>query len=353
MNIHSYLQVKSKTTSVIVALIFALFLGFIDYLTGFELRIDVFYLLPIAFAVWYISKKAAVVIATISILLICFSDLLSKPRLDFHFIDLWNLSVVYLFFIVVIWSLSKLRETLDEQTRLSAEHTRALADLKRTNESLEAFSYSVSHDLRAPLRRIQMYAQMIKEDYSRKLDEKGKEYIQSMSYNTQIMQDLIDALLKLSRYSRGSLNRSRTDLTALVRMTLEENAKSRPERKVEMVVADGVTVDGDPALLQVVIANLITNAWKFTKGRPVAKIEFGTAKIEGKDVYFIRDNGAGFSMENVKRLFNPFQRLHTETEFPGIGIGLAMVQRIIHRHGGRIWAEGEPDKGAIFYFTLS
>ncbi len=344
---------KSKTISVIIAVVFTFFLGFIDYLTGFELRIDVFYLLPISFAIWYISKKAAIVISSMSILLICLSDLLSKPQISFQFIDLWNLSVVYLFFIIVILSLSKLRETLDEQTRLSAELKSALTDLKRTNESLEAFSYSVSHDLRAPLRRIEMYAQMIKEDYSQTLDEKGKGYVQSMSYNTRIMQDLIDALLTLSRYSRGNLNCSRTDLSALVRKTLEENAKSRPEREIEAVIAEGVTVDGDPALLQVVVANLIGNAWKFTKNRTVAKIEFGTVKLEGKDVYFIRDNGAGFSMEHVKRLFNPFQRLHTEAEFPGIGIGLATVQRIIHRHGGRIWAEGEPDKGATFYFTLT
>ncbi len=353
MDIDTYLPGKPKIIAMVVAVVFTLFLGFIDYLTGFELRIDVFYLIPISFAVWYINEKTAFIVSALSILLIFLSDLISKPKYSFHFIDLWNLLVVFLFFIIVILTLSKLRITLNEQGRLSSELQNALNDFRRTNESLEAFSYSVSHDLRAPLRRIEVYAQMIEEDYSQKIDETGKDYIHRMYYNTRIMQDMIDALLKLSRYSRGSLNRSRVDLSALVRMTLEENAKSRPERKVETVVADGVTADGDPALLQVIIFNLIGNAWKFTKHRPVARIEFGSTKIDQKDVYFVRDNGAGFNMENMKRLFNPFQRLHTESEFPGIGIGLATVQRIINRHGGRIWAESEVDKGATFYFTLS
>ncbi len=353
MDIDAGSKGSTQTIPMTFVVVFTLLLGFVDYLTGFELRIDVFYLLPISFAIWYISKKAAVIVSTLSILLIFFSDLLSKPGYAFHFIDLWNLLVVFLFFIIVILSLSKLRITLDEQRRLSSELQKALSDVQRTNESLESFSSSVSHDLRSPLRRIEIYAQMIEEDYSQKLDEKGRDYIRRVSNNTRIMQDLIEALLKLSRYSRGSLNRSMTDLSALVRMTLEENTKSRPERNVEMVVADGIAADGDPALLQVVVSNLIGNAWKFTKHRPVAKIEFGLKKIEGKDVYFVRDNGAGFSMEHAKRLFSPFQRLHAESEFPGIGIGLATVLRIIHRHGGRIWAESEPDKGATFYFTLS
>ncbi len=352
MNIDTYSPGKSKTVLTAVAVVFTLFLGFVDYLTGFELRIDVFYLLPISFAIWYISKKTAIIIATISILLIFLSDSLSRPEYSLRFIDLWNLTMVLLFFIIVIVSLSTLRVTLNEQRRLSSELQKALHNIKRTNESLEAFSYSVSHDLRAPLRRIQDYAHIIVEDYSHKLDETGKDYLQRMNYNTQIMKDLIDALLQLSRYSRGSLNRSNVDLTALARMTLSESAKSWPERKVETVIAEGVIADGDPALLQIIISNLVGNAWKFTKHRPVAKIEFGSTEIDGKNVYFVRDNGAGFNMGNAKRLFNPFQRLHSESEFPGIGIGLATVQRIIHRHGGRIWAESEVDKGATFYFTL-
>ncbi len=353
MNIDTVLQGKAKTIPAAAVVLFTLFLGFIDFLTGFELRIDVFYLLPISFAIWYISKKTAIAVSILSILLIFVSDLLSKPRYAFHFIDLWNLSVVFLFFIIVILSLSKLRATLDEQARLSSELRKALDDLKRTNESLEAFSYSVSHDLRSPLRRVEVYAQMIEEDYSSQLDESGRDYIRRMCFNTRLMQDLIDALLKLSRYTHASLNRSQVDLSTLVRMTLDENSRTWPDRKVESNVEGGVSAEGDPAMLQVVVSNLIGNAWKFTKHRAVARIEFGVKEVDGQDVYFIRDNGAGFSMANAQRLFSPFQRLHPESEFPGIGIGLATVRRIIQRHGGRIWAESEPEKGAAFYFTLS
>jgi signal transduction histidine kinase len=166
------------------------------------------------------------------------------------------------------------------------------------------------------------------------------------------MKDLIDALLTLSRFSRADFNRSTVDLTAIIKKALEDCAARWPDRKVEMVVADGVMADGDPTLLQIVIFNLVENALKFTKLKPIAKIEFGFKNIEGKEVYFLRDNGTGFHMEIAKRLFAPFQRLYADSDFPGLGTGLATVQRIIQRHGGRIWAESEPDQGAIFYFTL-
>jgi signal transduction histidine kinase len=352
MDIDAYLKEKSKTSLMIVGFVFTSLVGVLDYITGSELRIDVFYLIPISFVVWYISKKAGIIISAISILSIFFSDFLSKPNFDVHFTDLWNMAMILLFFIFVTLSLSKLRISLREQRQLSLELQTALDDSKTTNESLEAFSYSVSHDLSAPLRRTEGFVKMIAEQYSDKLDETGKDYIRRVCSNTRRMQDLIDALLKLSRYGRGNLNRSKVDLTAMVRRALEDAAKSWPGRQAEIATADGVTVDGDPALLQVIVFNLVENAWKFTRHRPVSKIEFGLTKIDGKDVYFVRDNGAGFSMKNAESLFKPFQRLHTESEFPGFGIGLATVQRIIYRHGGRIWAESEVNKGATFYFTL-
>jgi signal transduction histidine kinase len=352
MGINTYITSKSKTILIIFAIVFTTFIGYVDYLTGFELRIDVFYLMPISFVAWYISKKAGIYISLISILLIFSSDLLSNPDHHVHSIDLWNVLMIVMFFIIVTLSLSRLKASSAEQRQLLSELQKAFDDIKTTNESLEAFSYSVSHDLRGPLWRIEGFTEIIAEKYSDTLDEKGNDYIRSILSSTQRMKDLIDALLKLSLYSRGNLNRTLVDLTALARRAMEESAKSWPGRKVEMVTAEGVTADGDPALLQVIIFNLMENAWKFTKLRPVAKIEFGITKIDGEDVYFIRDNGAGFSTANAKRLFNPFERLHSESEFPGFGIGLATVQRIIHCHGGRIWAESGVDKGATFYFTL-
>jgi signal transduction histidine kinase len=255
MGINTYVKGKSKKTLMIVAILFTTLIGYIDYITGFKLRIDIFYLLPISFAAWYISKRVGILISLMSVLAIFFSDILSDPDHHFHVIDLWNISMVFLFFIVVTLSLSKLEITLYKQRQLSSE-------LQKT---LEAFSYSVSHDLRGPLWRIDGYTEMIAEKYSDKLDEGDKDYLHRIASNTQKMKDIIDALLKLSIYSRGNPSRSKVELTAMVKQTLEESAKSWPGRTVEIVIADGVTADGDPALLQVIVSNLIGNAWKFTK----------------------------------------------------------------------------------------
>jgi light-regulated signal transduction histidine kinase (bacteriophytochrome) len=327
-------------------------IGVLDYITGSEIRIDVFYLLPISFVVWYISNKAGAIISTVSVLLIFITDHLSNPIYHFRFVDLWNLTMIFIFFIVSSFMLSKLQIAFHQQALLSFELQKSLDDVKTANESLEAFSYSVSHDLISPLWRIESYATMIADKYSAAFDEAGKNYVDRISTNAARMKDIIDALLKLSLYSRGNMNRSTVDLTSMVRREMDESAKNWPGRQVEIVVEDGITANGDPTLIQVIIRNLVENAFKFTQHRPVSKIEFGLTKIGGKSVYFIRDNGRGFSMENAERILKPFQRLHADSEFPGFGIGLATVQRIVSRHGGRIWAEGEVNTGATFYFTL-
>jgi PAS domain S-box-containing protein len=243
-----------------------------------------------------------------------------------------------------------------------------MIELAALNKELEAFNYSVSHDLRAPLRHIDGFVHALLDGYADKLDEKGRDYLRRVGAGAQRMKDLIDALLSLSRYTRVNVNRSKVYLSSMVQAAVAEQRLSWPERNVEVVVADGVTVEGDPAMLQVVINNLVWNSWKFTQSRPDAKIEFGAFECgarnaefgmktqgmckEGETVYFVRDNGVGFDKKYSDKLFKPFLRLHFEDEFPGLGIGLSIVQRIIHRHGGRIWAEGEVDKGATFYFTL-
>jgi light-regulated signal transduction histidine kinase (bacteriophytochrome) len=353
MDIDAYLKSKSTTALMIIAVISTVFIGYVDYITGYEVRIDVFYLIPISFVAWYIGKKAGLIIATTSVLLIFLAALLSMPDYHLHFIEMWDLVMILMFFIVTVLLFSKLRAALHEQKLLALELRTALNDLKSTNKSLEAFSSSVSHDLRAPLRHIEAFAQKITDEYSDKLDETGKDYIRRISSNTRRMNDLIAALLRLSRYTRADLNRAKVSLSVMVKAAIAEHAQSRPERKVELVIADGVTAEGDPTMLQVVIDNLIGNAWKFTQKRPDAKIEFGVTGLDGKTVYYVRDNGAGFDKKYIAKLFSPFQRLHSDGEFPGIGIGLATVQRIIYRHGGRIWAEGETDRGATFYFTIS
>ncbi len=249
----------------------------------------------------------------------------------------------------------KTGELLDNQKallNLVEDLNGVTSQLEATNKELEAFSYSVSHDLRAPLRAIEGFSQALLEDYKDKLDEQGRDNLNRVCGATQKMSQLIDAMLSLSRLTRGVMKREAVDLSALARTIADELQKTQPDRKVEFVIAEGVTANGDATMLRIVLENFLGNAWKFTGKHPSARIEFGVKQVDGKTAYFVRDDGAGFDIAYADKLFIAFQRLHTEAEFPGIGIGLATVQRIIHRHGGRVWAEGEVEKGATFYFTI-
>jgi PAS domain S-box-containing protein len=227
--------------------------------------------------------------------------------------------------------------------------------LASTNRELEAFSYSVSHDLRAPLRAINGFAQILLEDHAENLDAEGREYLGRVQANSERMGRLIDDLLALSRVSRTPLRREPVDLSALAREALEDLKQTDPNRRVTTRVEDGLWAEGDPRLLRVALGNLLGNAWKFTLRRPEAHVEFGLTQpedgaAEGR-VFFVRDDGAGFDMTYADKLFGAFQRLHTD-DFEGTGIGLATVQRVVRRHGGEVWAEGAPDRGATFFFTL-
>lgn len=260
------------------------------------------------------------------------------------------------------------RKRVNEQLELEAEkreRTKTRIDelnksleakvnnLDAVNKELEAFSYSVSHDLRAPLRSIDGFSQAFLNKYGETLDDNGKDYLNRVRANSQRMAQLIDDMLQLSRLTRGEINLSTVNLSQLAEEIIEENRQQEPNRQVEAIIQPELIVEGDKRLLQAVLQNLLNNAWKFTSQHHTAKIEFGSFLKNAKPVYFVRDDGAGFEMEYVEKLFGAFQRLHAMHEFPGTGIGLATVQRIIHRHGGKVWAEGEPDKGATFYFTLN
>ncbi len=238
------------------------------------------------------------------------------------------------------------------------------AGLEAANKELEAFAYSVSHDLRAPLRRMDGFSRALLESHVDKLNEEGKHYLERVCAGAQGMGELIDALLDLSRITRRELKRGPVDLRTVAYQIAAELQKTEPGRDVEFVLPKEVVVDGDKHLLQVAFENLVGNAWKFTgKMEKKGRIEFGAARNAGCGarntdlgndviVYFVRDNGAGFDMAYANKLFGAFQRLHREDEFEGTGIGLATVQRIIQKHGGRVWAEGALGKGATFYFTL-
>jgi light-regulated signal transduction histidine kinase (bacteriophytochrome) len=222
---------------------------------------------------------------------------------------------------------------------------------------LEAFSYSVSHDLRAPLRAVDGFAQALMEDYGPGLPEQGRHYVETIRGGAQRMGELIDDLLLFARLSRQPLNKATVDTAKLVRETLEESnveseRREREGRRIEVQLGELPPCQGDRALLKQVWTNLLANALKYSRRRDPAVVEIGTASKEGETVYFIRDNGTGFDMKYAHKLFGVFQRLHRAEEFEGTGVGLAIVQRIVHRHGGRVWAEAAVDRGAAFYFTL-
>jgi PAS domain S-box-containing protein len=232
------------------------------------------------------------------------------------------------------------------------ERKQAEMALKLSNRELEAFSYSVAHDLRAPLRGINGFASAVLEDWGSKLDDEAREYLQRIGAASQRMGELIDALLALSRVSRVQIQRETVSLSRIAESVMKMLRSNQPERSVDFESGSDVVGYGDPALLRAVLENLLGNAWKFTGTRPSGRIAFGASRENDVLVYFVKDNGAGFDMAYAEKLFAPFQRLHTAEEFAGTGIGLATVQRIIQRHGGRIWAEGTVGQGAVFHFTL-
>jgi light-regulated signal transduction histidine kinase (bacteriophytochrome) len=220
------------------------------------------------------------------------------------------------------------------------------------NRELEAFSYSVAHDLRAPLRGVDGFSQALLEDYADKLDDEGQRYLKHLRDSAQQMGRLIDDLLSLSRVTRAELVREPVDLSDLARSVATQLQKARPNRRIDIAIDAGIFVEGDARLLRIALENLLGNAWKFTGKCAEPRIEVGVMSGDRDRTYFVRDNGAGFDMAYASKLFGAFQRLHSTDEFEGTGIGLATVQRIINRHSGRIWAIGEPDRGATFYFTL-
>jgi len=243
-------------------------------------------------------------------------------------------------------SLLNLNRELDDRVR---DRT---AQLEAANRELEAFAYSVSHDLRAPLRALDGFSDELLRSYADKLDDRGQHYLRRLRSGTQRMGQLIDDMLQLSRLNRVAMKREPVDLTALAEGVAAELHGREPDRTVAFVIESGLSAVGDAGLLGVALENLLGNAWKFTSKKQSATITVGQQSHEGVPAFFVRDDGAGFDMAHISKLFGAFQRLHTQREFPGNGVGLAIVQRVVHRHGGQVWAEGSLGQGATFHFTL-
>jgi light-regulated signal transduction histidine kinase (bacteriophytochrome) len=244
------------------------------------------------------------------------------------------------------------REANDKLQRLNDDLRQQKDAVMHVNKELEAFSYSISHDLRAPLRSMDGFSQILLEDHADRLDDEGKGYLRNIRAAAQRMARLIEDILELAKVTRGELVMKPVDLSELARVVVARLSAAAPRRRVDVVIHEHIIGMGDPRLLGVVLDNLLGNAWKFTSRKDAATIELGQQDVNGRAVYFVRDNGAGFDMAYAKKLFGLFQRLHASNDFEGTGIGLATVQRIIHRHGGDVWAESKPGEGTTFFFTL-
>jgi two-component system, sensor histidine kinase and response regulator len=249
-------------------------------------------------------------------------------------------------------AIQRSRRAEEEIKALNRHLERRIAELNDLNREMETFSYTVSHDLRGPLSRIAGFSKALIESHGDRLDNQGRLYLDRIETATHRMNDLVEDLLNFSRLTRLQINEQNVDLSGIVRALCADLGARDPQRSVEFVIPDGIRAWGDPTLLRAALLNLLENSWKFTRKHASTRIEFGVAETPHGRAYFLRDDGAGFDMSQAGRLFNPFQRLHKDSEFEGTGIGLATVDRIVRRHGGRIWAEAEVERGAAFYFTL-
>ncbi|MGH9750025.1 MAG: sensor histidine kinase [Candidatus Polarisedimenticolia bacterium] len=255
--------------------------------------------------------------------------------------------------VLLLRALVERRAAEERIAALNERLARRAAELDVSNRELEAFSYSVSHDLRAPLRAIDGFSHALEEAWGARLDDVARRHLERVRAAAQRMGRLIDDLLSLSRLGRAGMRRARVDLSAIAGRVAGELRRGEPDRRVDLLIEAGLVAEGDEGLLTIVLENLLANAWKFTRRQEAARITFGATRDGGVPAYYVRDNGAGFDMAYAGQLFGAFKRLHGETEFEGTGIGLAIVARAIHRHGGRVWAEAAVDRGATFYFTCA
>lgn len=304
------------------------------------------------------AQKYEAIMPALCLFSVLFFALYFKDQLNETIFNVMSISAIAFAFFLTLreWYSNSLETALMDEiqmanTKLEQRVRQRTAELSTANLELEAFCYSVSHDLRAPLRSIDGFSEILLEDYQDNIDKVGKDYLHRVRSGATKMGQLIDALLGLSRVSRQSIQHTQINLSNIVRDIIQQLREKEPERQINILIEENVFAIGDEQLLKIVLENLLNNAWKYTAKKEKPTIEFGSSEVNGETIYFIKDNGAGFNMKYVSKLFDPFQRLHGD-EFEGTGIGLATVQRCIRRHNGRIWAAAEMDSGATFFFTI-
>jgi len=340
-----YVEGLPERSKMAGCLLLSLSLGVADYLTG-DISLTLFYVVPIAFAAWFIGKRSSLFISIVcGMQLFAIGMLVAPKNVPLANVRTWNAFMEACFLLLAGYLFSTIRAQIERTREKSLEVAAA-------NQELETFNYSVAHDLRSPLLWIGGYSRSILKHCGDRLEAQYRANLQEIIDGVTRMERHIEALLKFSRVSREALHREPVDLAELVHSIIAELKRSAPARQVTFRIAEDVVVRGDRHLLRAVLQNIIGNAWKYTGNQQEAAIEFGVRNDTGYPVCFIRDNGPGFDQSAADKIFIPFQRLPGTIEFEGFGIGLATVQRIILRHGGAIWAEARPGAGATFYFTV-
>ncbi len=341
----------SRNVSAIIAFVLLVLIGYVDFITGNELSLSAFYLLPISLVALYIGKTMGIWTALISAVVETAVQIWGGYRSTL-WIQLWNTGILMAIYISLAILASSLKDAYEREKERAVELKMLNEELESSYKEMESFSYSVSHDLRAPLRIIEGMSHAVLKDYEDRLDDKGKKFLESIVGNTKRMDELIMALLDLSKIGRREMSISEIDMEKAAILIADDLKAMAPERTVNVTIKNLPHAWGDITLIRQVLTNLLSNAFKFTRDRDIALIEVGGRRNDGESVFYVKDNGAGFDMAYASKLFGVFQRLHTLKEFEGTGIGLSVVERIIRRHGGRVWAEGRRNEGATFYFAL-
>jgi signal transduction histidine kinase len=346
-----YLSAYIVIANIAFFVLYALFVA--EELTRPYIFMTVARFVPVLILAGLIFRLREMVVISFVYLLIPLSLLVVNPELEFITVfDSMGFILAISSMILVSMHLRNLLEK-ERQKEITNRNIELESRVQERTAELEAFSYSVSHDLRAPVRHIAGYGQILKDDYSGKLGAEGKVHLERIIASANRMNDLIDDLLKLSKISQKALKIRHVDISKMVHAICQDINQIPADRESKFIIAEGVVVRADDNLIRILLENLINNAWKFTQNKTSSRIEFGVDERNGQTIYFIKDNGVGFDPKYSERLFEPFQRLHSNDDFEGTGIGLAIVKRIVDMHSGEIWVESKVDEGAAFYFTLS